>query len=432
MHYLKHIIVFIITLEARMVLWRFKPHIIAVVGSVGKTSAKDAIYTALKDTYHVRKNQKSLNSEIGAPLTILGLENAWNNPIHWLKNIALGAVHVCRRTYPAWLVLEVGADRPGDVTRLARWLRPHVVVVTSLPDVPVHVEFFASPEALIEEDLSIIKYLRAGGMLVINADEEKSLKVIEESKVPTITYGSKLHADVRFDSERVVYEEVDGLRVPVGISAKVGYEGNTVPISLHGVLGVTHVYPIVAALATGLSQRVPFLSMTNALASHEPPRGRMCIITGISGSTILDDTYNASPVAVTRALETLASLDTPGNKIAILGDMLEIGAYTAAEHKRVGTLVASLGLTYFIAIGVRSLYAAEAARAAGMSDERIVHVRTSDEAATIARKLVKQGDVVLVKGSQSIRAERVVARLMAHPEDAARLLVRQEVAWKHR
>lgn len=432
MDYLKQTIIFLLTLEARLVLWRFKPNIIAVVGSVGKTSTKDAIYTALKDTYSVRKNQKSLNSEIGAPLTILGLDNAWNNPLLWLKNIILGGLCVCKRSYPSWLVLEVGADRPGDVTRLARWLKPHVVVVTSLPDVPVHVEFFPSPEALIKEDVSILSHMRPGGVLVINIDEERALKVIEETKVTTYTYGSTLHADVHFDSARIVYDDTDGSRVPIGMSVKVNHDGSTVPVSLHGVLGVTHVYPIVAALAVGLSQKIPFLSMTTALASHEPPRGRMCLIAGLHGSTILDDTYNSSPVAVARALETLATIETPGNKIAILGDMLELGAHTAAEHKRVGTLVASLGVTYFIAVGVRSLYAAEAAVAAGMSAERVVHVRTSDEAATVARKLVKHGDVVLVKGSQGVRAERVVAALMAHPEDRAHLLVRQEDAWKHR
>lgn len=432
MEYLKKTIVSILIFEARAVLWRFKPKVIAVVGSVGKTSTKDAIYTALKDTYRVRKNQKSLNSEIGTPLTILGLDNAWNNPLLWIKNIIFGLLPLCKRTYPEWLVLEVGADRPGDVARLARWLKPHIVVVTSLPDVPVHVEFFESPEALLAEDLSVLSYMRQGGVLVINADEDRSLKVIADTKAHTITYGSKLHANVRFDSECIVYDEHAGQRVPIGISAKVSYEGNTVPIGIHGVLGITHLYPIVAALAVGLSQHVPFLSMTKALVQHEPPRGRMCLIPGVLSSTIIDDTYNASPIAVTRALETLAAVETLGNKIAVLGDMLEIGAYTAAEHKRIGSLVAEIGVTYFVAIGVRSLYAAEAAVAAGMPQERVVHVRTSDEAAAIVRKLVKQGDVVLVKGSQSIRAERVVAQLMAHPEDRVRLLVRQEEAWKHR
>jgi len=432
MKYLKQIIIAVLILEARLVLWRFKPKIIAVVGSVGKTSTKDAIYTALKDVFYIRKNQKSLNSEIGAPLTILGLENAWKSPLLWAKNIFLGILQLFKRTYPAWLVLEVGADHPGDIHRLARWLKPDVVVVTAMPDIPVHVEFFESPEALIAEDLAVISYMKKDGVLVINADEPRTPKVIEESKVKTITYGSAERADVRFDSQTIVYDTVGGVSVPTGVSCKVAYNGSTVPISLHGVLGVTHIYPVVAALATGLSQQVPFLSMTQALAQHQPPRGRMNIIEGKNGSTIIDDSYNASPVAVERALETLAVVDTQGNKIAILGDMLEIGSYTAAEHKRIGTYVVALGINYLVTIGLRSEYTAQTAIAAGMDPEHVFSVRTSEEAIDVINPILKQGDIVLVKGSQSIRAEKVVVAIMEHPEDRKQLLIRQETAWEHR
>jgi UDP-N-acetylmuramoyl-tripeptide--D-alanyl-D-alanine ligase len=432
MKYLKKLIIFLLTLEAKAVLWRFRPKIIAVVGSVGKTSTKDAIYTALKDSVNVRKNEKSFNSDIGAPLTILGLQNGWNSPLLWAKNLLLGLVQLCSLRYPSWLVLEVGADMPHDVERLAKWIRPHIVVVTSLPDIPVHVEFFESPEALIKEDLSIIQYMRKGGMLIINADEAKTAKVIEEYKVQTMTYGSVPSANVRFDSDSIVYDHVDGIPVPTGVSCKIAYNGNTVPLGLHGVLGITHIYPLVAALAVGLSMQIPFLTMTTALSTHQAPRGRMNIIGGKNGVTILDDTYNSSPVAVERALETLVAIETPGNKIAVLGDMLDLGKYTESEHARIGTLVATHNITYLVAVGMHSKHTAEAARKAGMQSERVMHVNTSDEAAEIVAPLLKAGDVMLVKGSQGVRTERVVAACMANPAWREKLLVRQELAWEKR
>lgn len=432
MQYLKHIVIIILTIEARLVLWRFKPKIIAVVGSVGKTSTKDAIYTALCNTFYVRKNQKSLNSEIGTPLTILGLESGWNDPVLWLKNIIVGALQVFRFKYPEWLILEVGADHPGDIRAISKWLQPTIVVVTSMPDVPVHVEFFDSPEALIEEDLSIIPHMRRGGILIINADESRTKRVIETCKVPTMTYGATDQADVSFDHHDIIYDDLGGISKPTGISCKVAYNGSSVPISLHGVLGVTHIYPIVAALAVGLSQGVPFLTMTQALIQHEPPRGRMHLIAGKNGSTIIDDSYNASPVAVARALETLATIKASANKIAVLGDMLEIGSYTVSEHKKVGTYVAELGITHLIAVGIRAEYIAKAAREAGMDEAHIQYVRTSEEAAECASQLLKAGTVMLVKGSQSIRTEKVVVRCMENPDQRHRLLIRQEQAWQNR
>lgn len=432
MQYLKHIVISILTLEAKLVLFRFKPKIIAVVGSVGKTSTKDAIYTALCKTHHIRKNQKSLNSEIGTPLTILGLESGWNDPILWLKNIVLGFLQIFRMSYPKWLILEVGADHPGDVRQLSTWLRPHIVVVTSLPDVPVHVEFFESPEALREEDLSIISHMQPGGMLVINNDEPYTKEVIEKYKVPVMTYGSDARSDVSFDNRVIVYDSVDGVDVPTGIACKVLYKGNAVPVHIHGVLGVTHIYPIVAALSVGLSQQVPLLTMTQALVEHVPPRGRMNIIEGVEGSVIIDDSYNASPIAMTRALETLAEIRTQGNTIAVLGDMLEIGSYTVAEHKKIGVQVHKLGITQLVAVGIRAEYIAQAAIETGMSPHAVNYVRTSEDALPIIKTILKKGSIMLVKGSQSIRTEKIVAGCMRYPEKRSTLLVRQEKAWQTR
>jgi len=154
----KAIIVSIITLEAKLILKKHKPKVIAIIGSVGKTTTKDAIYTAIVPSLHVRKSQKTLNTDVGIPLTIMGCESGWLNPLTWLKNIFQGIyVLLLETNYPDWLIIEVGADRPGDISGIARWLKPDTIVVTRFPDVPAHVEYFASPEELIKEKCSIIE-----------------------------------------------------------------------------------------------------------------------------------------------------------------------------------------------------------------------------------------------------------------------------------
>ena len=166
---LKKIVIGILTLEAKLVLKRYKPKIIAVTGSVGKTSTKDAIYTALCEPFSIRKNQKSFNSEIGVPLTVLGLENAWGNPLLWVGNILKGVwMCVWPQTYPKWLVLEIGADHPGDIKSITKWVIPDIAVVTRIPNVPVHVEYFKDAEALLEEKSELLKAMKPDGVAAVS------------------------------------------------------------------------------------------------------------------------------------------------------------------------------------------------------------------------------------------------------------------------
>ena len=139
---LKKIISTIIKYEAVLIIKKYKPKIIAVTGSVGKTSTKDAIFAVMSSSFFVRKSEKSFNSDIGIPLTILGCPNAWFDPIKWARNIFRGLeLIVFKHSYPEWLILEVGADRPGDIKEVSKWLKPNIVVLTAFAKVPVHIEF---------------------------------------------------------------------------------------------------------------------------------------------------------------------------------------------------------------------------------------------------------------------------------------------------
>src|SRR3989344_4193349 len=162
--FLRSIVVIILTIEARLVLRKYKPRIIAVTGNLGKTSTKDAIYLALVGHLNIRQSEKSFNSEIGVPLSILDCPNVWGSVRGWLSNFLHGlGLILFREPYPEWLVLEVGADRIGDIKKLARWLKPEIVVFTGVPTIPVHIEFFPTRESLVQEKRVLLSSVKIGG-----------------------------------------------------------------------------------------------------------------------------------------------------------------------------------------------------------------------------------------------------------------------------
>ena len=434
---LKKIIIYILTLESKLVLKKYKPRIIAVTGSVGKTSTKDAIYAVLAaNGNHVRKSEKSFNSMIGKPLTILGVGNAWKDPLGWLSNIMRGLELVLFKVdYPDILVLEIGADHPGDIKNLTKWMHPDVAVITKIGDVPVHVEFFDSPEAVRLEKLFLAQGVKKDGTIVLYADDEK-LRDLKFDGRKVMTYGMDESALVKGSTPTILYKEENGSRKPSGISFKLEFAGNSVPVSLENVLGIQHVYPVLAAVAVGLVQGLPLVKIVQGLPLYKPPRGRMNMIEGINDSTIIDDSYNSSPTALAVALTALAEVEGTKNKVAILGDMMELGKYSAEEHKKAGELVAkSLDSSrgdLLITVGQRAKGIRDGAVSAGFNPFSVISFDSSNEAAEKVKSMIKSGDIVLVKGSQSPRMERVTKAIMADPSRAPELLVRQEKEWLER
>ncbi len=424
----KKIIITLLEWEARIVLKKYKPHIIAVTGSVGKTSTKDAIYTVFSESFYVRKSEKSFNSEIGIPLTILGLGNAWFSIIRWIKNLIEGvALILLKSHYPNTIVLEVGADRPGDIRKVSSWILPEVVVLTQFSDVPVHVEFFDSAEHLIEEKLCLVKALRNEGTLVVNFDDDRMRSLAPPKDGSIITYGFTDGADIRATKESLRYSNGK----LTGIMFRVDYAGKSIPVVLYGSIGHQHIYPALATLALGISQGLNMITMVDSLLKHIPPPGRMHLIDGIKDSVIIDDTYNSSPIAVEKALDVLGEVDTRGRKIVVLGDMLELGVHSVEEHRVAGRKAAAVA-DILIIVGIRSHYTAEKALKSGMKKKSILMFNDSKSAGTALCEMLAENDIVLVKGSQSMRMERVVKEVMKEPEKAKELLVRQEEEWKKR
>jgi len=418
---LKFAVALALSLLARAVVRRYRPHIVMVTGSVGKTSTKDAVAAVLATRFFVRKSEKSFNSEFGVPFTILGVDNPWNNPLAWFSLVKSAiALLILPNQYPKMLVLEVGADRPRDLARILRIVTPDAVVVTELPEVPVHVEAYASPEAVREEEFSPAFALRAAAPLIISADDPYAHENAVRTPARIISYGTAKDATVRVSG--ISFFKTDG-KVVAGMRADVKMGSAQGEIIVKGSVGSTQIIPAAAALAVAHAFDIALPDALTALHGYEPPPGRGRILKGKEGSVIIDDSYNSSPVAVERALETLKAFPHATRRVAVLGDMLELGRYSVVEHEQVGRLARSAA-DLVVAVGVR----ARAFALAEGSAEVIVY-ENSRSAVEALPGLIRPGDVVLVKGSQSVRMERVVKALLADPSDAA-FLVRQERKWR--
>ncbi len=428
---LKSIVVFILTLEARIVLWKYRPTIIAVTGSVGKTTVKDAIVFALSKSFFVRGSAKSFNSELGVPLTVLGCESGgWESVRAWLSIIGEGlALIAFQNHYPKVLVVEVGTDKPGDIARITRWLKPNVAVVTRVGDVPVHVEFFSSRSELIAEKGNIVGALKANGIAVLSADDPDVISMRTRAPYAKIfTYSMTGSADVTGSDADLFYSK-EG--VPMGVECVATYAGENAPLIIKGTANFSALHGALAACAVAIVLGAPFQETVRAFESFTVPKGRSRLIEGIRGSIIIDDTYNASPAAVAAALDALGRIDTGGRKIAILGDMLELGKHSVEAHKKMGVHASEVA-DILITVGLRSEVAGAEAELCGMYKEDVHHFTDSVAAGEFLKMVVKDHDVVLVKGSQRVRMERIVERIMAHPEQKHNLLVRQEEAWQDR
>jgi len=427
---LKKIVIFILRWEAKSALNKFHPRVVAITGSVGKTSAKEAIAAVLGLKFSIRKSPKSYNSELGVPLTILGLSSEWQSGWGWIKNIVRGIGVLFAKNYPEVLVLEMGVDRPGDMDAMAALVSPFVGVVTAIGEVPVHVEFFPGPTAVAEEKGKMLEAIMPEGFSVLNGDDDVVRDLAARARGTTFTFGFGAGSDIRISQYRLVETRGEGAVIPEGIAFKLDYRGSTLPVRIQGAFGKQQTYAAAAAVAVGAAFGLNPVEMVEALGAYTAPPGRLRAIEGIRHSIILDDSYNASPIAMHAALDVLRDMPAT-RRIAVLGDMLEIGKFTIPAHQAMGELAASLADIVWT-VGPRAKFIAKEARDRGMAAEAVREFSSSTDAASALQEILQAGDVVLVKGSQSMRMERVTEAVMAHPEEAPQLLCRQEEYWKRK
>lgn len=361
--------------------------VVAVAGSIGKTSTKLAIATVLAKKYRVRSQEGNYNHVVSVPLVFFGqtMPNPYN-PLAWLGVFAKNELKL-RKRYPYDIVVvEVGTDAPGQIEELGAYLRVDIGVVTSIA--PEHMEFFDDLDAVAKEELSLAGYSKK---LFINKDlcDPKYLKNLP---IPHQLYSL---AEAK---------------------ALVGGE----------IANKARLYSISAAAAVAKEFGMNPDEIKKATGTIKPVSGRMQELAGINNSTIIDDTYNASPEAVAMALKTLYSFKAP-QKIAILGNMNELGKHSEQAHEDIGKLCDPKQLDLVVTIGpdaIKSL--APAAEAIGCKVETFDSPYTAGE---YLKRLVKPGAVILAKGSQNgVFAEETVKLLLADSADGAKL-VRQSPKW---
>lgn len=418
---MKAIIQYILQILTRNILEKYNPDIVGITGSVGKTTTKELAYQILKQKFRVRANQGSFNTELGLPLTVIGCDNPKKSVFGWLGVIGRG-IHLLihkREDYPEILVLEMGADRPGDIQYLTRMAPCTVGVVTAVA--PAHLAFFKTVKKIIREKRIMVSHLDKNGYAILNRDIDDVYAMREKTDADVTSFGFNPEATVRGSDMQIKFSPEGWAQ---GVFFKVLYKGSTVPIYIPGVIGEPVVYAALAAAAIALAFDLHLVDISHALSQSTTPPGRMRLLPGIKDTYIVDDTYNASPTAMRAALEAFTSLPVygTGERYVVLGDMLELGTHTDEAHREIGLRVAECGVDYFITVGPAMKKAATAAHEAGIEEHRISSFANSIDAGKFLQEKIHSGDLILVKGSRGMKTDVIVKEIMAEPLQAGSLL----------
>lgn len=397
---------------ARKVILKHNPFVIAVTGSVGKTSTKEAIYQVLHDKFgeDVRKNYGNLNAEIGIPLTILGYEKL-PNKFFWPIFLVLAKFKTNPKTYPKYLVLEMGVEHSGDIEYFCSIVKPDIAVITSTS--PAHIVNFKSTEEYQAEKTSIINCLKGDGKAIVNLDDDVLSKLSGE-EIVTISLDNK-KASYWAENIKLSLKGTD-YRI-----CKAGYK-----ISIKSkLLGNQMVYAQMFALAVADTMQIPLVEASKSLEKITPLPGRLNIVEGKDNTIIIDDTYNSNPASAKMAVSLLSVLEYPFRKVAILGSMNELGKLEVSSHQNVASFLKGKCDTA-IFVG----------KNAGIMQEEFgkknsFAFATRADLANDLGKIIHPDDLILVKASQNNNfLEEVVKKLMKNPKDAGKLLVRQGSEWK--
>lgn len=395
----------ILTEEAKMFRRRMRGPVIGITGSVGKTSTKELVgrIVRLKFGNEVFVSPKSLNNDLGVPLTILGFLDTPSG-FGWVAALVRGMIMALFGLPPKAMVVEMGSDRKGDIAHLSAIVRPTIGIITNISE--SHTAFLGSIEGVAEEKLSLLRFIDNGGTFIQNLDDPRIAKAIVLSGINVITTSTKSSANVRAIRSKV---EI------TGTSAALTINQHGFGLNLKHRLGDEHVANALLAIAVATALDAPINQCLRELANVPAVAGRGQIIPGKKQSYIIDSTYNCQPAAMVATLETLKKLKAK-KKIVVLGDMLEL-ADSERIHKSIGKLAHEVA-DYIIGVGPMSKNY--------KPDEWFA---TANEASDAVLRQLIPGAIVLVKGSQGIRLERVVRAIMQHPEQASKLLVRQSPRW---
>lgn len=404
----------ILAYYARKVIARKNPFIVAITGSVGKTSTKEAVFKVLHDKYgnDVRKNFGNLNAEIGIPLTVLGYEKLPNKFL-WPIFLLFASFRTNPKEYPKYLVLEMGVEHANDIKYFCSIVKPDIAIITSTS--PAHIVNFLNLEEYQLEKVSIIDCLKEGGRAIVNFDDD-TLSKIKKDNVVSIAISNK-SADYWAESIKL---SLTGTEYRI---CKSGYK-----ISIKSkLLGNQMVYAQMFALALADLMQMPLVEASKSLEKIASFPGRMKLIEGKKNTIIIDDTYNSNPASAKMAISLLDTIPYSYRKVVILGSMNELGEYEDEAHKEVAIFLKDK-CDYAVFVGAKAAMMQESF---GKKNSLIFENR--QDLISKLDDVIKKDDLILIKASQNNNfLEEVVGELMKNPKDAKKMLVRQGSEWKSR
>lgn len=352
---------------------QFDVRVIGITGSVGKTTTKEAIYSVLNRSFPTLKSQESFNNEIGLPLALVGLEERHSK-----------------------VVLELGMYALGEIAQLAQIALPQVGVVTNVTH--SHLERLGSLERIAQAKAELVQALPPEGTAILNGDDPRVRAMSNMTEAQVLYYGLSPDCDLR--ATHVESRGLDGVRF------RMHHDRETLHIKIP-LLGRHSVHTALAAAAVGVTEGQPWGQIVAGLRDIAVQL-RLIATPGVKGSTIIDDTYNASPTSSLAALNLLAELE--GRKIAVLGDMLELGSYEEEGHRKVGRRVAEVA-DKLVTVGTLAAIIGKEAIAVGMPEKDVFLAEDNEQAIQVVHDLVAGGDLILIKGSRARHMEDMIVEL---------------------
>lgn len=405
----------IFTAQARAIVNKYRPKVVVVVGSIGKTSTKLAIAKVLSAKYSVQYQDGNYNVPLSVPFVISGQEYpGMTNYFQWIKAWRQGQKILKNGYSYDFVVLEYGTDHPGEIAEFAKLPKPDITVISGIA--AEHMEFFKTISAVAKEELSVSQYSK---QLIVNADstEKKYIDEFVSKNVPIKTYGAK-GCDYQLSAKKT-----DGMYYDFLVTTDTG---NNIADCKTNMIGIHSLLPLAAAVSVATEFGLSVDEINKAISQIEPPAGRMRVFDAKNNSKIIDDTYNASPIAVIAGLNTLYNLKA-NQRIALLGNMNELGDYSLEAHKQVGEHCNPEKLDLVVTIGEdANKYLADAAEGKGC---KVVRCTNPVKAGQVILENLEEGSVVFAKGSQNgVFAEEAVKILLARSDDVTKL-VRQSKIW---
>ncbi len=375
----------------------------------------------LSQKFSVGAPKRSYNTEIGAPLSIFSQDvpHPITSLVGWVRVLGNCFFQILfQKKYYQKIILEMGADKPGDIKYFTSFIKPHVAVVTTVA--PVHLLEFKDINAISKEKQILIENLSPDDFAVLNYDDQRVRNMADSTSGKVVFFGLDEKANI-YASD--IVSRIDGLEFTLN------YKNKSVFTKIPNIISRHQIYIPLAAGAVASVFGFSLQEISQILRKIKLPPGRMNLIPGIKNSLIIDDSYNSNPQAACAALETLAEI--PGaKKIAALGTMNELGDYTKEGHRKVGRKAASVA-DLLITVGKPAeIFLADQAYKSGLKSSQIFSFENSLKAGDFLKNKIKKGDIILVKGSQNnVRMEWLVEKIMSDPEKAKDLLVRQGPEW---